>query len=1035
MLNKIIRFSLDNRIVVLALSGFLLLFGVYVLLDTEVDIFPDLNAPTVVVMTEAPGLAPEEVEKLVTFPIETAVNGATDVRRVRSSSATGFSVVWVEFDWGTDIYIARQIVSEKLASVAESMPPGVGMPTLGPQSSILGEIMIIGLTSDSTSMVELRALADRVIRPRLLSIGGVSQVAVIGGDVKEYQILLSPEKMRHHDVTLREVIDCTESVNNNSSGGVLYEYGNEYLIKGDLNTKSVDDLSKTVVKSAGDTIVVLSDIADIRVGGKEPRIGLASEQTHNAVLLTVTKQPSTGTIELVDKIKDEIASLKHNLPKDINISTDIFDQSEFIKNSISNLQSSLFEGSLFVILVLFFFLMNIRTTLISVIALPLSIIVTVIILHFLGLTINTMSLGGIAIAIGSLVDDAIVDVENVFKRLRQNRELPPELRKNRISVVYEASKEVRMPIFNSSLIIIASFLPLFFLQGIGGRMLIPLGISFIVALIASTLVALTVTPVLCSYLLGTGKTSDSLSKEPKVAKAMRLGYEKLLEKSFNHKRVVLYSTGALFVVAMVLFFTLGRSFLPSFNEGAFTINVSTLPGISLEESDRMGREAEKIIMSVPEIKTVARKTGRAELDEHSLGVNVSEIEAPYALDKGRKKSEVMRELREKLSELPGVNIEIGQPVSHRIDAMLSGTEAQIAIKLFGDDLEKLFSTGNKIKSMISKVDGIVDVNIEQQTGRPQLDIRPRREMLAKYGITPAEFARFIDVMLSGSVVSQVYENGLPYDLTVKVEADSRNTMSKIGDLMIDSNVGKVPLSYVADIISTSGPNTINRENVNRRIVISANVDGRDLRGAVNEIRTMIDRNIKLPENYYVSYGGQFESESEATRTLALTSLGALAIIFMLLYGEFRNIRQSLIILLNMPLAMIGGVLILRLTSSELNIPAIIGFISLLGITTRNGMLLISRYNHLKEERVGLMERIKIGSGDRLNPIVMTALTSALALIPLALRGGEPGNEIQSPMAIVILGGLLTSTVLNVFVVPIVYYLSEKKRNKHEKDSI
>lgn len=1030
MLNRIIRFSLDNRIIVLALSGFLLLFGLIAVMNTEVDIFPDLNAPTVVVMTEAPGYAPEEVEKLVTFPIETAVNGATDVRRVRSSSATGFSVVWVEFDWGTDIYIARQIVSEKLAAVAESMPPGVGNPTLGPQSSILGEVMIIGLTSDSTSMIDLRSLADRVIRPRLLSIGGVSQVSVIGGDVKEYQILVSPEKMRYHGVTLQQVLDCTESINNNATGGVLYEHGNEYLIKGDINTRSIEDIAKTVVRSEGDSLILLSDIADVRTGPQEPRLGVASEKTKSAVLLTVTKQPSTGTIELVDKIKSELSSLKHNIPADIKISTDIFDQSEFIDSSISNLQVSLFEGALFVIVVLFFFLMNVRTTLISLVALPLSILVTIVILHFMGLTINTMSLGGIAIAIGSLVDDAIVDVENVYKRLRENRRLAPEKRQKTIEVVYQASKEVRMPIFNSSLIIIASFLPLFFLHGIEGRMLIPLGISFIVALLASTIVALTVTPVLCSYLLGSDKAAASLSKEPRVANALRKGYEKLLQKSFEHKKAVLYGTGALFLISMCLFFTLGRSFLPSFNEGAFTINVSTLPGISLEESDRVGREAEKIILSVPEIKTVARKTGRAELDEHSMGVNVSEIEAPYTLDKGRNRAEVMHELREKLTEIPGVNIEIGQPVSHRIDAMLSGTEAQIAIKLFGDDIEKLFSTGNRIKSLIGKIDGIVDVNIEQQTGRPQIDIRPRRELLAKYGITPGEFGRFIEVMLSGEVVSQVYENGLPYDMTVRLSDEDRGSIEKIGNLMIDSNVGKIPLSYVADVVSSSGPNTINRENVNRRIIISANVEGRDLRGAVNDIRDRIEKEIKLPENYYVTYGGQFESEAEATRTLGLTSLGALAIIFLLLFSEFHDWRESCIILLNMPLAMIGGVLILRLTSGELNVPAIIGFISLLGITTRNGMLLISRYNHLRDDdHAGLLERIRVGSGDRLNPIIMTALTSALALIPLALRGGEPGNEIQSPMAIVILGGLLTSTVLNIFVVPIVYYLTEVRKNK------
>lgn len=1028
MLNKIIHFSLSNRIVILILSGLLMLAGSIVLMRTEVDIFPDLNAPTVVVMTEAPGFAPEEVEKLVSFPLETAVNGATGVRRVRSSSATGFSVVWVEFDWGTDIYRARQIVSEKLSAVAEQLPPGVKSPTLGPQSSILGEIMIIGLTSDSTSMQEVRTLADRVIRPRLLSIGGVSQVAVIGGEIKEYQILLDPERMKYFNVTLNEVMEAADAVNNNSSGGVLYEYGNEYLIKADVTTTSADEIGAAVVKSDSSRIVTISDIATVTIGNQSPRLGVASEKAQPAVLVTVTKQPAVGTIELTKSIESELDRVKRSLPQDINISTDIFKQADFIDNSISNLQSSLFEGALMVIVVLFFFLMNLRTTLISLIALPLSVIIAVLVLHLMGLTINTMSLGGIAIAIGSLVDDAIVDVENVYKRLRDNHALPVGRRKAISEVVYHASCEVRMPIFNSSLIIIASFLPLFFLSGLEGRMLIPLGISFIVALIASTIVALTITPVLCCYLLGSERATAILDKEPWAAKHLGNLYQRCLSWSFGHVKLLLGGVGVLFIISLVLFFTLGRSFLPSFNEGSFTINVSTLPGISLDESDKVGRYAEELIMSVPEINTVARKTGRAELDEHSLGVNVSEIEAPYTLN-GRSRSEVVRELREKLSTIPGANIEIGQPISHRIDAMLSGTEAQIAIKLFGDDLTKLYAIGNQIKGLLAQVEGVVDANIEQQVERPQLDIRPRRELLARYGITIKDFTRFIQVALAGEAVSQVYENGLPYYLTVKADSNGRGSIENISSLMIDSNVGKIPLSDVADIISTTGPNTINRENVSRRIVISANVDERDLRSVVNDIQHAVDENVSLPEGYYVAYGGQFESEAQASRTLAWAALGAILIILMLLYQEFHNMRQSLIILVNMPLAMIGGVMILVFTGGELNIPAIIGFISLLGITTRNGMLLISRYNHLKEDGVGLMERIYRGSTDRLNPIIMTALTSALALIPLALRGGQPGNEIQSPLAVVILGGLISSTLLNVLVVPLLYFISIKNKKE------
>ena len=1028
MLNKIIQFSLNNRLTILIMSIVMMIAGTFVLFRTEVDIFPDLNAPTVVVMTEAPGFAPEEVEKLVSFPIETAVNGATDVRRVRSSSATGFSIVWVEFDWGTDVYTARQIVSEKLSTINDQLPPGVETPTLGPQSSILGEIMIIGLTADKTSLSDIRTLADRVIRPRLLSIGGVSQVAVIGGDIKEYQIQILPEKMRHYNVSLDEVMNSVSAINNNATGGVLYEYGNEYIIKGDVNTNSTEDLAKAVVRSDENGTVLIEDIANVQIGNKMPRLGIASERAKPAVLMTITKQPAVGTIELTEKIEDELSSMSKNMPKDLKISTNIFKQSDFIDNSIGNLKQSLIEGSLFVVIVLFLFLMNVRTTFISLTALPLSVIVAVLVLHFFGFTINTMSLGGIAIAIGSLVDDAIVDVENVYKRIRENRALPEDQRKTTLKVVFEASTEVRMPILNSTLIIIASFLPLFFLSGIEGRMLIPLGISFIVALIASTIVALTLTPALCSYLLDRKKATDKINKESWLVRNLKKGYERALNWSLKHKALILSSVCILFIISACLFFTLGRSFLPSFNEGSFTVNVSTLPGIALDESDKIGREAEKMLLSIPEIQTVARKTGRAELDEHSFGVNSSEIEAPYKLT-NRTRGEVVKEVREKLATIPGANIEIGQPISHRIDAMLSGTESQIAIKLFGDDLTHLYTLGSQIKQAISDVNGIVDVNIEQQVGRPQLDIRPRRDLLAKYGITINQFSQFINVALGGEVVSQVYEHGLPYDLTVRLDDNHRNSIDKISNLMIDSNQGKIPLSYVADVVSTSGPNTINRENVSRRLVISANVADRDLRGVVNDIQQKIEGKIKLPENYYIVYGGQFESEAEASRILAITSIGALLIIFMLLYQEFKTVKHSLIILINMPLAMIGGILILRFTSGELNIPAIIGFISLLGITTRNGMLLISHYNALKKDGIGLIERIIKGSSDRLNPIIMTALTSALALIPLALRGSEPGNEIQSPMAIVILGGLLSSTILNIFVVPAIYYITSKKEMK------
>ncbi len=1026
MLNKIIRFSLQNRLLVLVASVLLLVGGTYTAWHTEVDVFPDLNAPTVVVMTEAGGMAAEEVEQLVTFPIETAVNGATGVRRVRSSSTTGFSVVWVEFDWDTDIYLARQIVSEKLATVGEDLPDNVGNPTLGPQSSILGELLIVGLTADSTSMLDLRTLADWTIRPRLLSTGGVAQVAVLGGDIKEYQVLLHPERMKHYGVTLGEVMEVTRGMNQNTNGGVIYEYGNEYIVRGVVSTEEVQEMARAVIKTVGGAPVTLEDIADVRIGAQQPKLGTASEKGKPAVLITVTKQPHTGTIELTERLEAALHDLQKNLPPDVRVSTDTFRQSRFIENSIGNVQDSLVEGAIFVVIVLFLFLANVRTTLISLVTLPLSLVVAVLVLHYMGLSINTMSLGGMAIAIGSLVDDAIVDVENVWKHLRENRMLPVGERRPVLEVVFNASREVRMPILNSTLIIIVSFVPLFFLSGMEGRMLVPLGIAFIVSLFASTVVALTLTPVLCSYLLG-GSKKEGLPREAFLAVWLRKHYENGLLWALAHKRTVVGSTLALFLVALGCFFTLGHSFLPAFNEGSFTINVSSLPGISLEESDKIGRQAEEILLSIPEIQTVARKTGRAELDEHALGVNVSELEAPFEL-KDRSHKELLDEVRHKLSVITGANIEIGQPISHRIDAMLSGTQASIAIKLFGDDLNRMFTLGNQIKDAVKNVEGIADLNVEQQIERPELKIVPRREMLARHGISLAAFREFVTVNMAGETVSQVYEQGKAFNLVVRASEDNRGSIERVKDLMIDDAEGrKIPLSDVADVVSAMGPNTINRENVKRKIVISANTSGRDLRSVVNDIRARVDEQIHLPEGYHIEYGGQFESEQAASRTLALASAISIVVIFLLLYWQFKNAAQSAVILLNLPLALIGGVFVLLLTSGELSIPAIIGFISLFGIATRNGMLLISHYNLLREEQgLGLRECIVRGSLDRLNPILMTALSSALALIPLALRGDLPGNEIQSPMAKVILGGLLTSTFLNAFIVPIVYEWMHRK---------
>ena len=1030
MLNKIIRFSLNNRLLVLVASVLLMVAGMYTATTMDVDVFPDLNAPTVTVMTEAKGMAPEEVEQLVTFPIETAVNGATGVRRVRSSSTTGFSIVWVEFDWDTEIYHARQIVSEKIATVMDALPQHVGTPTLGPQSSILGEVLFVGLTADSTSLRDLRTLADWTIRPRLLATGGVAQVAVLGGEVKEYQILLDPEKMMHYDVSLGEVMEVVAGMNQNATGGTLYEYGNEYIIRGMLSTNSVNEIAHTVVKRVGESPLLLHHIAEVKIGDQRPKFGVASLRTEPAVILTVTKQPKTSTLQLTQKLDATLDDIRRELPADVQLITDVYRQERFINSSIDNVKSALIEGAIFVVIVLFIFLMNVRTTLISLVTIPLAFVAAILALNALGLTINTMSLGGLAIAVGSLVDDAIVDVENVYKRLRENRALPIEQRRPVLTVIYDASKEVRMPILNSTLIIITSFVPLFFLTGMEGRMLAPLGIAFIVALCASTLVALTLTPVLCSFLLGksAGKSgkSGNLSQASPVTRFLTKIYTRALSWTLAHHRVVLGSTVALFVVALVAFFNLGRSFLPPFNEGSFTINVATLPGISLEESDNIGRRAEELLLTIPEIQTVGRKTGRAELDEHALGVNVSEIEAPFILA-DRSKEELVAEVRDKLGTLPGTNIEVGAPISHRIDAMLSGTRASIAIKVFGTDLNEMFRIGNRIKAAVEGVEGAADLNVEQQVERPQLKIIPHREVMAKYGVTMPEFADMVNVLLAGEAVSQVYEGRRVFNLTLKVGDESRATADDIRCLIVDAGDAKVPLGQIADVVSSVGPNTINREDVQRKVVVSANVAGRDLRSVVTDMRRIIDEQVELPEDYHIEYGGQFENEENASRTLLIASLFAIMVIYLLLYNQFRSLTQSAVILVNLPLALVGGVLVLWLTGSDISIPAIIGFISLFGIATRNGMLLIERYNDLHAAGNSLKESIMHGSADRLNPILMTALTTALALIPLALGGDLPGNEIQSPMAKVILGGLATSTLLNGFIVPVMYMLTASRK--------
>lgn len=1028
MLNKIIDFSLKNRLLVLFMAFILLVGGSYVATQMEVDVFPDLTAPSVVVLTEAHGMATEEVERLVTFPIETAVNGATNVRRVRSSSATGISIVWVDFEWNTDIFKARQIVSEKLATVAERLPENAGNPTLAPQSSIIGEIMVITVSSDSISPMDLRTISDWQIRNRLLSIAGVSQVVVMGGDYKQYIVEADPEKMDYYGVSFMELFKACDHLNQNATGSFLNDFGNEYVIRGIIRTNNLEDIGNSVIKVKNGQPISVNDVATVKTGAA-PKIGAGYLNGKPAVVMTVLKQPNTNTLVLTEKIDEAIASLQKTLPSHVKVRTDIFRQSDFIIRAVDNVTRALIEGGLFVMIVLFLFLLNFRTTIISLVAIPLSLLVSVIALKWLGLTINTMSLGGMAIAIGSLVDDAIIDVDNVLKRLKENARLPKAEQENKITVIFNASKEIRASILNATLIIIVAFIPLFFLSGMEGRMLKPLGISFIVSLFASLIVAITLTPVMCSFLLTSDKQLTKHETGSRWVRWLNNKYGKALERSLNFKKSMIGAAGVLFIASMFVLFSLGRTFLPEFNEGMLTLSTVSLPGISLEESNKMNRMLEKEMLEMDEINTIVRRTGRAELDEHAQGVFSSEVDVPFTLGE-RSKNEFLEELRSRLGTIRGINITIGQPLSHRIDHMLSGTRANLAIKVFGTDLQKMFSLATQIKNDISGIEGLVDVNVEQQVEIPQLQIIPKREMLKQYGIPLNEFAEFIDVAFAGEKISEVYEGNMSFDLVLRYGDRYRQSIEAVKNILIDTHDGKkVALKEVADVISASGPNTISRENVQRKVVVSANVSGRDLHSVVTDVQNSINANINLPENYYIEYGGQFESEEKAAGLLFYTSLIAILIIFMLLYMEFRNLTVSAVILLNLPLALIGGVVSIWATSGMLSIPAIIGFITLFGIATRNGILLVSRYNALLDEGEPLHKAIIHGSLDRLNPILMTALTAALALIPLALTGDKPGNEIQSPMAVVILGGLFSSTLLNVFIVPAVYYLVKRKDEK------
>ena len=1028
MLNRIIKYSLQNRMLIIFLSLMLVVGGTFTAREMEIDVFPDLTAPTVVVLTDAHGMAAEEVETLVTFPIESSLNGATDVRRVRSSSSYGFSIIWVEFNWNTDIYRARQIVSEKLPTIAALLPKSIEAPILAPQTSIMGEIMLVSLTSDSLTMFDLRTMADKEVRQRLLSVTGVAQVVVMGGLSKQYQVLADPYKMKYHDVSLKELSMVAENTNSNASGGFINQYGQEYIVRATGRSKEPAEIGASVIKIRNDNPVKISDVAQVKIGHPD-KIGDAWLDREPAVILTILKQPNINTLTLTEEVEKALAQLDVTLPGDVKINSRLFRQADFINTAVNNVFKVLLEGGLFVSIILFLFLLNVRTTLISLIAIPLSLLLSIITLKLLGLTINTMSLGGMAIAIGALVDDAIIDVENVLKRLKQNHRKPKEEQKGVIEVIYQASVEIRSSIVQATLIIIVAFIPLFFLAGMEGRMLKPLGITFIVSLVASLFVALTLTPVLSSYML---TSLRQLNKDERggnrIVQHLNTWYKKALHSILRFRLLILFSSAGLFALALVMFFNFGSSFLPEFHEGTLTITATTLPGASLEESNRLMDQIDTELLQIPEVTYVSRRTGRAELNEHSHGgSNSAEIDVPYQLSE-RSDEAFMEEVRERLTGLPGLNLNIGQPLGHRIDHMLSGTRASIAIKLFGTDLGTMYQLANEIRDNIVEVPGLVDLNVEQLVEIPQLQIRPRREMLARYGIPQNGLTHFVETAIAGEKYAEVYDDNLNFDLIVRYDEPYRNSKEAIENALIDTHDGnRIPLSYVADIVSTSGPNTINRENVQRKLVISANTAGRDLGSVVEEVQEILSNQITLPEGYRVEFGGQFESAKNASVTLLITSLLAILIIFVILFQEFKSGKLAGVILLNLPLALIGGVVAIKLTSQVISIPSIIGFITLFGIATRNGILLVSRYSHLKQEGLCLKETIINGSADRLNPILMTALASALALIPLALSGDKPGNEIQSPMAIVILGGLVTSTLLNLIVIPSVYYILEKRK--------
>ena len=1015
MLNKIILWSLQNRLLVIIGAVALLVYGGYVATRTPVDVFPDLTAPTVTILTESHGLAPEEVESLVTLPIESAMNGTAGVFRVRSNSAIGISIVFVEFNLDTDIYRARQLVNEKLQQV--KMPAGVTAPTLGPISSTMGEIMLISMTSKETSPMELRSIADWTVRPRLLGVTGVSQVMIIGGETKQFQVLVDPSKLADYRLTLEQVAEAVGASNANAAGGFLERTNEEYLIRGRARVYTPEDLANSVITVRDGTPILVKNVGMVQAGAALKR-GDGSYNMQPAVIATIQKQPNANTLEVTESIETTLADLKATLPPDVTIDTKAFQQADFINRAVGNVRTSIIEGGIMVTIVLFLFLWNFRTTFISLTAIPLSLITAILAMNYFNISINTMTLGGLAIAIGALVDDAIIDVENVFRRLKQNAQLqtPAPI----VDVIYKASSEIRNSILFATLIIIVVFLPLFSLGGFEGRMFAPLAFAYIISITASLIVALTVTPVLCYFLLGKSKLIHD-EKDSRFVAWLKKRYLPVLNWTLRNPAKIIAASAAMLLVAVMMFAFMGREFLPPFNEGTLNINANMPPGTSLQESNRIGNVIEKVLHEVPEVVSTTRRTGRAELDEHAAGVNTSEIEV-VTTEGNRSHAEFMENVRQRLAQIPGVEAEVGQPISHRIDHLLSGTRAQIAIKLFGPDLATLRTKASEIRDEMAKVEGIVDLIVEPQVGVPQVQINMKRQEAAAVGLRAEDLAETVDTAFNGHVASQVLEEQKTYDVLVRFNDSARESVESIGRTLIDTPTGaKVPIAQVAEVRVDQGPNTINRENVQRRIIIQANVADRDLGSVIGDVRSAIGTNVQLPQGYFVQYGGQFEAQENASRLISILSIVAIGGIFLLLFIALKSARSAVLVMANLPLALIGGVVMVFISGGTLSIASLVGFITLFGIATRNGIMLISHYQHLMEEEgVSFRDAIVQGSIERLNPILMTALVIGVGLIPLALGAGEPGKEIQQPMAVVILGGIVTSTVLNMLVLPALY---------------